>query len=124
MKVADSSPASWPSVASSTSTLKPRRSAQRWYMRSSISVQSCASVPPAPACTSHTASNSSYSPANSDCSSSAPSRVAGALGGRLPRQLQQRLRVPQRAAKPVELLEVGRDPPQLLRDRPCGVLVV
>ena len=30
-------------------TLKPRRSAQRVYMRPSISAQSCASVPPAPA---------------------------------------------------------------------------
>ena len=53
MNVADSSPASWPSVASSTSTSKPRRSAQREYMRSSISAQSWASVPPAPAWSSH-----------------------------------------------------------------------
>ena len=36
--------------ASISSTLKPRRSAQRISMRSSISAQSCESVPPAPAC--------------------------------------------------------------------------
>src|ERR1700722_18170878 len=78
MKVAESNPASCPSVASSTSTVKPRRSAQRWYIRRSTSVQSWASVPPAPACTSHTASNSSYSPENNDCSSKAPSRVPSA----------------------------------------------
>ena len=48
MNVADRMPASWPSVTSSISTSKPRRSAQRVYMRSSISAQSCASVPPAP----------------------------------------------------------------------------
>ncbi len=48
MNVADSSPASWPAVASSISTSKPRRSAHRWYIRSSISHQSWASVPPAP----------------------------------------------------------------------------
>ena len=42
-------PASSPSLRSSTSTLKPFRSAQRVYMRMSICAQSCASVPPAPA---------------------------------------------------------------------------
>ena len=43
-------------VTSSTSMSKPRRSAQRRYMRSSISAQSWASVPPAPAWISATAS--------------------------------------------------------------------
>ena len=42
-------PASSPSLRSRTSTEKPRRSAHRVYMRISISAQSCASVPPAPA---------------------------------------------------------------------------
>ncbi len=41
-------PASSPALASSSSTVKPRRSAQRMSMRSTISAQSCASVPPAP----------------------------------------------------------------------------
>src|SRR6187401_2211152 len=41
-------PASSPGCMSITSRLKPRRSVQRTYMRSSISAQSCDSVPPAP----------------------------------------------------------------------------
>ena len=41
-------PASSPGCRSITSRLKPRRSVQRRYMRSSISAQSCDSVPPAP----------------------------------------------------------------------------
>ena len=45
--------------ASISSALSPRSAAQRWYMRSSISAQSCASVPPSPAWISHTASCSS-----------------------------------------------------------------
>jgi hypothetical protein len=44
-------PASSPALASSSSTEKPRRSAQRISMRRTISVQSWASVPPAPAFT-------------------------------------------------------------------------
>ena len=56
MNVADRIPASWPAVTSSSSTAKLLRSAQRRYIRSSISAQSWASVPPAPACTSQTAS--------------------------------------------------------------------
>ena len=48
MKVADLRPASSPGDASFISTLKPRRSAQRRYMRRSISAQSWESVPPAP----------------------------------------------------------------------------
>ena len=59
MKVADFSPASSPGEASVISTLKPRRSAQRRYMRSSISAQSWESVPPAPALTVTTASPAS-----------------------------------------------------------------
>ena len=39
-------PASSPALASSSSTLKPRRSAQRISMRRTISAQSWASVPP------------------------------------------------------------------------------
>jgi hypothetical protein len=45
--------------------LKPRRSAQRISMRSTISAQSWASVPPAPALTVTSASPASYSPVNS-----------------------------------------------------------
>ena len=41
-------PASSPGLASSSSTLKPRSAAQRSYIRSIISAQSCASVPPVP----------------------------------------------------------------------------
>src|SRR5664280_313202 len=74
MKVADIRPASCPSVASSTSMSKPRRSAQREYMRSIISAQSWASVPPAPAWISATASPSSYFPANNERSSRMRSR--------------------------------------------------
>src|SRR5450759_104264 len=52
----------------------PRRSAQREYMRNIISAQSWASVPPAPAWISATASRSSWSPANNARSSREPSR--------------------------------------------------
>ena len=44
-----SSPATSPSETSISSVLKPRRSPQRRYMRSSMLAQSCASVPPEPA---------------------------------------------------------------------------
>ena len=63
MKVADLMPASSPAEASLSSTFIPRDSAQRISMRSSISAQSCESVPPAPALTVTTASPSSYSAA-------------------------------------------------------------
>ena len=53
-------PASSPSVASRISVLKRLRSAQRRYMRSSISAQSWLSVPPAPAWTDTIAPRSSY----------------------------------------------------------------
>ena len=52
MIVADLMPASSPSVSSSTSTSKFRRSPQRTYMRSNMRAQSQLSVPPAPECTS------------------------------------------------------------------------
>ena len=55
----------------SAPALKPRCSAQRRYMRSSISAQSWASVPPAPALTCTTAGPASYSPVNSAASWSA-----------------------------------------------------
>ena len=51
MNVADLIPASSPGEASSSSTSNPRFSAQRISIRSTISAQSWASVPPAPALT-------------------------------------------------------------------------
>src|SRR5882757_204381 len=74
MKVADFSPASSPGEASAISTSKPRRSAQRKYMRRRISAQSWESVPPAPAWTVTTASPASYSPLKRRASSSSASR--------------------------------------------------
>src|SRR4051794_38431367 len=74
MKVADLMPASSPSLASTISTLKPRRSAQRWNIRRSISAQSWESVPPVPACTDTTASPESYGPEKRRASSSSSSR--------------------------------------------------
>jgi hypothetical protein len=74
MKVADLSPASSPSEASLISTEKPRDSAQRKYMRSSISAQSWESVPPAPERIVTTASSASCSPEKRRCSSSSASR--------------------------------------------------
>jgi hypothetical protein len=70
LKVADLMPASSPGLTSSRSTPKPRFSAQRISMRRTISAQSWASVPPAPAFTVTSASPASYWPANSRCSSS------------------------------------------------------
>ena len=68
-------PASWPSVTASTSRSRPWRSAQRRYIRSSISAQSWASVPPAPEWISHTASWASWGSVNSDRSSTSSSRA-------------------------------------------------
>src|SRR5215211_7496039 len=83
VKVALFMPASSPSVYSITSSSKPRRSAQRWYMRASISAQSCESTPPAPEFMVSMASPSSYSPAKSlatSCSSSTRStRLSSSL---------------------------------------------
>ena len=62
VKVADLRPASSPGLASTRSTWKPLADAQRRYMRSRISAQSCASVPPVPAWMVTTASPPSYSP--------------------------------------------------------------
>src|SRR5919112_1602244 len=90
VKVALFMPASSPSVYSITSSPKPRRSAQRWYMRASISAQSCESTPPAPEFMVSMASPSSYSPAKSlatSCSSSTCStRLSSSLtsGSRSP----------------------------------------
>jgi len=58
-KVADLMPASSPADTSSSSTLKPRVSPQRIIIRSTISAQSWASVPPAPALTVTSASPAS-----------------------------------------------------------------
>src|SRR6185312_12868393 len=76
MKVADFSPASSPGEASAISTSKPRRSAQRRYMRRRISAQSWESVPPAPAWTVTTASPASYSPLKRRASSSSANRAS------------------------------------------------
>ena len=67
-------PASSPADTSASSTFIPRRSAQRISIRSSISAQSCESVPPAPALTVTTASPPSYSPPNRRASSSSARR--------------------------------------------------
>ena len=58
-------PACSPSWWSMISVSKRWRSAQRRYMRRSISAQSVASVPPAPALIDRIAARSSYSPENS-----------------------------------------------------------
>src|SRR4051794_14598606 len=79
MKVADLSPASSPGEASFISTSKPRRSAQRRYIRSRISAQSWESVPPAPAWTVTTASPASYFPLNRRASSSPARRPSTAV---------------------------------------------
>ena len=79
VNVADLIPYSSPGLVSSTSVLKPRSAAQRRYMRSRISAQSCASVPPASAWIVTTASPLSYSPENSASSwSRSSSRRNGA----------------------------------------------
>ncbi len=59
MNVADLMPASSPGETSSSSTPKPRFSAHRISIRSTISAQSWASVPPAPALTVTSASPAS-----------------------------------------------------------------
>ena len=64
-------PASSPSLMSRISIEKPWRSAQRVYMRMSISDQSIASVPPAPAAISICALRQSSGPRSSDRSSNA-----------------------------------------------------
>ena len=73
MNSAELIPASVPTETESNSMLRPRRSAQRVYMRKSISAQSWASVPPAPDWMWQTASPSSYSPEKSDRTSRASS---------------------------------------------------
>ena len=66
-----------PSWASFRSAFRPRRSAQRRYMRRSISAQSWASVPPSPALIVTTASPASCSPEKRRASSR-PARVSSA----------------------------------------------
>ena len=78
VKVADFKPASSPGIVSVTTALKPSRSAQRRYMRSSISVQSWASVPPAPACRTTIALRWSFSPESSASSSTRSARCRSA----------------------------------------------
>jgi len=75
VNVAELIPASVPGDTSSSSTPKPRRSAHRMYMRSSMLVQSCASVPPAPEFTVQIASRSSCSPVKSARSSRSSRRA-------------------------------------------------
>jgi hypothetical protein len=73
VKVALFMPASSPLGVLDDLESKPLRSAQRRYMRASISAQSCESTPPAPEFMVRMASPSSYSPAKSlatSCSSS------------------------------------------------------
>ncbi len=124
MKVADSRPASCPGVASSTSMSNPRLSAHRVYMRNIISAQSCASVPPAPAWISATASPSSCGPAKRERNSSGPrsrSRLVEQLAELRPQgvigflfdQFVERLGVGQLLGQSGQLVEVLVDPAQL-----------
>src|SRR3989454_392801 len=73
---ADLMPASSPWSRSSTSTLKPCRSAHRVYIRISISAQSWDSVPPAPEWMVSSASRVSSEPRSMFCSSRASSCAA------------------------------------------------
>ncbi len=115
-------PYSSPGLVSSISVLKPRSAAQRRYMRSSISAQSCASVPPASAWIITTASPSSYSPLNSasSCSrsSSRPQRHDRRrdLVGEALVHLEQLARVVVLARQAVVALEPPREPSVLGRD--------
>ena len=126
-------PASSPRETSLSSTFIPRRSAQRISMRSSISAQSCESVPPAPALTVTTASPPSYSPANRRASSSSASRASIdvalllQLGGDrlvLGRHLLERLEVVDVALERAEALEPPRQRGVLGRHRGRALLVV
>ena len=91
-------PACSPSCWSTISVLKRWRSAQRRYIRRSISAQSVASVPPAPALIVRIAPRSSYSPEKRSAvrsrakSVSRAAAVAVELGGRA-----RRRRTPRRA---------------------------
>ena len=82
-------PACSPSCWSTISVLKRWRSAQRRYIRRSISAQSVASVPPAPALIDRIALRSSYSPENEERGPLAREvrlerrRLAVELGGQL-----------------------------------------
>ena len=126
-------PASSPSDASFSSTFMPRRSAQRICMRSSISAQSCESVPPAPAFTVTTASPASYSPENRRASSSSASRdsidarcssSSAGDGVVLLGQLLERLEVADVGLERAEGLEPPSDGRVLGRHRRRVLLVV
>ena len=132
MKVADLMPASSPACASFSSTFIPRRSAQRISMRSSISAQSCESVPPAPAFTVTTASPASYSPEKSRASSSSASRdsIDAPLALQLVRdrvvllgQLLERLEVVDVGLERAERLEPPRHR-RVLADTDAALLLV
>ena len=100
------------------STAKPRRSAQRLYIRSSISAQSCASTPPSLALMRQMASASSCSPVNRLRSSSSDSS----------RRERQRTGLDLRLVALVALLSrqlvQDLDVLHLLRQRVVGVDVV
>ena len=97
-------PACSPACSSTTSALNRWRSAQRRYIRSSISAQSVASVPPAPALIVSTAFLASYSPENSSSvRSRANSRPEGV---RLAREVGLGLGVGRVDEEVDELLEV------------------
>ena len=114
MKVADFRPASSPGEASAISTSKPRRSAQRRYMRRRISAQSWESVPPAPAWTVTTASPASYSPLKRRASSSSASRDSTV--GQLTLQFALDLLVfLGQLGEVVEFADVGLQPPEHLQ---------
>ena len=112
-----------------------RRSAQRVNMRSSICVQSCASVPPAPELTWQIASRSSYSPVNSARSSSrsssprsdsSPASISGStrVVRLLAPELEQRVEVVDALVESVDQLDVVADADELARDLARRVLVV
>ena len=93
-----------PCEASSISTWKPRRSAQRRYMRRSISAQSWESVPPAPERTVTTASPASYSPLKRRASS----RVGQPGLDRAELRLELRGELGSSSAASRQLVEIGR----------------
>src|ERR1044072_128905 len=101
MNVAELIPASSAGGTSPTPMATPRRSAQRRYMRSIISAQSAASVPPAPEWISQMASRSSCSPVKS------ARRAAAARPGGPPRALPVGAPVPLSGGELVEGLDIG-----------------
>ena len=128
-------PACSPSCWSMISVAKRCRSAQRRYIRSSISAQSVASVPPAPALIVSSAGRSSYSPENNSVVRSRPKLglegrgVAFELGlelgvGCLVEQVdggEEVVRPPEEALPQGDLLA---QPVSLAKDLLCGALIV